>query len=63
LELERNFGKQIVFEEDEIKKYRLTGSFQNNSLEQILYYLAKTADFDYEIGDNDVKIFYSNNRP
>lgn len=63
LELERNFGKTIVFDDDELKKYRLTGSFQNNSLEQILYYLAKTADFDYEIHDQDVKIFYSNNRP
>lgn len=59
LELERSFGKKIIFSDDEIKKYRLTGSFQDNSLDEILYYLAKTADFDYEIRDQDVKIFYS----
>ncbi len=59
MELERSFGKKIVFDDDEIKKLRLTGSFQNNTLDEILYYLAKTADFDYEIRDQDVKIFYS----
>lgn len=63
LELERNFGKKIIFEDEEIKKYKLTGSFQDNSLDEILYYLSKTADFTYEIRDQDVKIFYSNNRP
>jgi ferric-dicitrate binding protein FerR (iron transport regulator) len=62
LELERNFGKKIVFVDEEIKQYKLTGSFQDNSLDEILYYLAKTADFTYEIRDHDVKIFYSNNK-
>src|SRR5690606_20265047 len=37
LELERNFGKKIIFEDEEIKKYKLTGSFQDNSLDEILY--------------------------
>ena len=58
-ELERNFGKKIVFEDDRIRNYRLTGYFQNNSLEEILYYLSKTSDFSYLIRDQDVKIFFS----
>lgn len=63
IELERNFGKKIIFENEAIKQYRLTGYFQNNSLEEILYYLSKTSDFGYEVGSENVRIFYlSNNR-
>lgn len=55
-ELERNFGKQFVFKDEELKNYRLTGSFQNNTLDEILYYLSKTKTFSYIILDEQIII-------
>ena len=55
-ELERNFGRKLVFEDDEIRNYRLTGSFQNNTLSEILYYLSKTKPFSYSITDEQILI-------
>lgn len=56
IELERNFGKKIVFDNDDIRSYRLTGSFQNNTLPEILYYLSKTKPFSYSITDEQIII-------
>lgn len=56
VELERNFGKKVVFKDDNVKGYVLTGSFQNNSLEDILFYLSKTKDFHYKINNNELLI-------
>lgn len=55
-ELERNFGKKVVFKDDNVKEYVLTGSFQNNSLEDILFYLSKTKGFHYQINNNELLI-------
>lgn len=56
IELERNFGKRIVFDNDDVKKYRLTGSFQNNTLVEILDYLSKTKTFSYSVSDEAIVI-------
>lgn len=56
VELERNFGKKAVFRNEEVKNYRLTGSFQNNTLAEILYYLSKTKSFSYTISDEEIVI-------
>lgn len=56
IELERNFGKKIVFNNEEVKSYRLTGSFQNNTLAEILDYLSKTKTFSYTISDEAIVI-------
>jgi len=56
VELERNFGKKVVFRNEEARNYRLTGSFQNNSLAEILYYLSKTKTFSYAISDEEIVI-------
>ena len=56
VELERNFGKQVVFIDEETKNYRLTGSFQNNTLSEILYYLSKGKSFSYSITDEQIVI-------
>jgi transmembrane sensor len=56
VELERNFGKKIVFKNEEVKKFRLTGSFQGNTLEEILFYLSRTIEFTYEITNEAVLI-------
>ena len=56
LQLERNFGKKIVFLSDSARLFRLTGSFQNNSLDEILFYLSKSRGFDYKITNGEVLI-------
>jgi transmembrane sensor len=56
IELERNFGKKVVFADEEPKHYRLTGSFENNSLEEILFYLSKTKNFNYTITNSELLI-------
>lgn len=56
VELERNFGKKVVFKNEDAKNYRLTGSFQNNTLAEILFYLSKTKAFSYTISDEEIVI-------
>lgn len=56
IELERNFGKKVVFMDEAPKHYRLTGAFENNSLEDILFYLSKTKNFNYTITNSELLI-------
>lgn len=56
LELERTFGKKIEFQSDKVRLYRMTGSFQNNNLQEILYYLTKSKSFSYSITDSTLLI-------
>jgi transmembrane sensor len=56
LQLERTFGKKAVFSSDAPRRYILTGSFQDNSLEEILYYLSRSKEFHYTITDNELLI-------
>ncbi len=55
-ELERTFGKKVVFTNEGVKQYRLTGAFENNSLEEILYYLSLSKPFTYKITDEEIVI-------
>lgn len=55
-ELERTFGKPVIFTQDAPRYYRLTGNFQNNSLQDIMYYLARSKSFHYEITDSALVI-------
>lgn len=52
--LERNFGKEVLFNSEQIMEYKLTGSFENDSLEEILYYLARSKPFIYKITETQV---------
>lgn len=54
--LQRNFNKQVEFEANAPKQYRLTGSFHNNTLEDIMYYLSKSKAFHYRITDSTLVI-------
>ena len=56
VQLERNFGKKVVFLSNATRQFRLTGSFQNNSLEEILFYLSKSKEFNYKITNTEVLI-------
>lgn len=54
--LERKFDKKVMFEADAPKQFRLTGSFHNNRLEDIMYYLSKSKAFHYRITDSTLVI-------
>ena len=56
IELERNFGKKVVFLNEEPKDFILTGSFQNNSLDEIMFYLSETKSFSYKITNTELII-------
>lgn len=56
MELERTFGRKVKFNAETPKHYRLTGSFQHNSLEEIMFYLARSRAFHYEITDSTLTI-------
>jgi ferric-dicitrate binding protein FerR (iron transport regulator) len=56
IELERNFGKKVVFVDEAPKYYRLTGAFENNSLDEILFYLSKSKNFNYTITNTELLI-------
>lgn len=52
--LERYFGKQVVINDEQLRSYRLTGSFENNSAEEILYYLSLIRPFTYRITETQI---------
>lgn len=56
LELERTFGKKVSFAENAPRYYRLTGNFQNNNLQDIMYYLARSKAFHYDLTDTTLVI-------
>ncbi|MGN7723039.1 FecR family protein [Chitinophaga sp. 22620] len=55
-ELERSFGKKVIFISEAPRHYRMTGSFQNNNLQDILYYLARSRTFKYSVTDSTLLI-------
>ncbi len=55
--LNRNFGKDVIFGNEEMANYRLTGSFTNNTLEEILYYLSRSKPFTYRITETQVLLY------
>jgi ferric-dicitrate binding protein FerR (iron transport regulator) len=54
--LERRFNVKIYFSSEELKEYRFTGTFQNETLEQVLQVLKLTAPLQYEIGKGTVTL-------
>ncbi len=54
--LERRFNVKIYFSTEELKEYRFTGTFQNETLEQVLQVLKLTAPLQYEIGKGTVTL-------
>lgn len=56
IELERNFGKKVVFLDEGPKAFVFTGSFANNSLDEIMYYLTRSKHFYYKITNSELLI-------
>ncbi len=54
--LERRFNVKILFSSEELKEYRFTGTFHNETLEQVLQVLKLTAPLQYEISKGTVTL-------
>lgn len=54
--LERTYGKRVRFANPGLKQCRLTASFENSSLEEVMYLLSRTSDYQYTIDDREVII-------
>lgn len=54
--LERLYDVKVVFKDEEIKNYRLSGSLQEENLEQVLQAIQFTIPLDYKINHNEVTI-------
>jgi ferric-dicitrate binding protein FerR (iron transport regulator) len=55
-ELERSFGKKVVFVSEKVKNYRITGSFPNDTLDNIMFYLSRIKDLKYKITNTELII-------
>lgn len=54
--LERKYNIKIFFQSEELKNYRFTGIFQNETVEQVFEVLKMTAPLKYEIGPGVVTL-------
>ena len=54
--LERRFNVVIEFNSEELKHYKFTGIFQQETLEQILKVLKLTAPLRYSVGKGKVEL-------
>lgn len=55
--LERKFNVHFEFSSEELKNYTFTGTFRNETLEQVLSVLKLTTPMKYEIGKGSVKLY------
>lgn len=56
-QLERSFGKKIHFRNEKLRDNKYTGSFDDSSLEEILYYLSLSKAFKYTTTDSTLTIY------
>lgn len=56
-DLERMYHVKIVFKEDMLKNYHLTGVFKAENLSEVLHALQVTTPFQYEISNQEVIIY------
>ena len=54
--IERKYDVSIEFASAELKDYKFTGTFQNETLEQVMQVLKLTAPLNYEIGKGKVEL-------
>jgi len=59
VKLERRYDISIVFQDDDLKSFRFTGTLANESIEQVLRAMSLTAPIDFEVDGNTV-IFKEN---
>ncbi len=54
--LERLYDIKVIYKDDELKNYRLSGSLQEENLEQVLQAVQFTIPLDYSINHNEVTL-------
>ena len=54
VQLERLYDVKFTFQDDELKDYHLTGSLEQETLEQVLYAMRLTVPMDFSIKNKDV---------
>ncbi|NRF39551.1 FecR family protein [Pedobacter foliorum] len=55
-DLERWFDVQIIFKSEEVKNYKITATFANDNINDVLIALKKTLNFNYEIKEKTITI-------
>jgi hypothetical protein len=54
--LERRFNLKIIFDDEQLKKYKFTGIIENETVDQILSALKLTAPLDYLINKDTIRL-------
>lgn len=54
--LERRFNLKIIFNDEQLKKYKFTGTIENETVDQILSALRLTAPLDYQINKDTIRL-------
>lgn len=54
--LERTYGKKVILENASLKNCKLTGTFQENTLEEITALIAATKDYQFKITEKELRI-------
>jgi transmembrane sensor len=54
--LERRFNLKIIFDDEQLKKYKFTGIIENETVDQILNALKLTAPLDYQINRDTIRL-------
>lgn len=56
-QLERSFGKKVFIKDPKIAQRQFTATFDDSSLNEIMYYLSLTSQFKYTITDSTLVIY------
>lgn len=54
--LERTYGKKVILQSEAIKSCRITGTFRNNTLEEVIMLISQTRDYQYSITNEKLLI-------
>lgn len=54
--LERRFNLKIIFDDEQLKKYKFTGTIENETVDQIMAALRLTAPLDYKINKDTLRL-------
>jgi transmembrane sensor len=54
--LERRFNLIIIFDDEQLKKYKFTGTIENETVDQIMAALRLTAPLDYKINKDTLRL-------
>jgi transmembrane sensor len=59
--LERRFNIKIIFDNEQLKKYKFTGTIENETVDQLLSALKLTAPLDFQINKDTIRLILNFN--